>query len=53
MNGLQDIRFEDRDTRTGTVRVVITDDCSQYAARVDYAMLLYALQKDLGLEVGE
>lgn len=53
MNGLQDIRFEDRDTRTGTVSVVITDDCSQYAARVDYDMLLYAIKKDLGLEVAE
>ena len=53
MNGIQDIRFEGRDTHTGTVRVVITDDCSQYAARVDYATLLYALQKDLGLEVSE
>lgn len=53
MNGLQDIRFERRDLRTGTVSVVITDDCSQYAARVDYDTLLYALQKDLGLEVGE
>ena len=53
MNGLQDIRFERRDLRTGTVSVIITDDCSQYAARVDYAMLLYAIKKDLGLEVAE
>ncbi len=53
MKGLQDIRFEDRDRLTGTVRVVITDDLSQYAARIDYATLLYALEKDLGLEVRE
>lgn len=53
MNGLQDIRFEGRDRITNTVQVIITDDCSQYAARVDYAMLLYALQKDLGLEASE
>ena len=53
MKGLQDIRFEDRDTRTGTVRVVITDDLTQYVARIDYTMLLYALEKDLGLEVRE
>lgn len=53
MKGLQDIRFEDRDVRTGTVRVVITDDLTQYAARIDYATLLYALKMDLGLEARE
>ena len=53
MRSIQDIRFEDRDTRTGTVRVVITDDLTQYAARIDYASLLYALKEDLGLEVRE
>ena len=53
MKGLQDIRFDHRDDRTGTVRVVITDDCSQYSARIDYDTLLYALRKDLHLEVKE
>ena len=53
MNGLQDIFFQDRDFTTGTVQVVITDDCSQYSARIDYDTLLYALRKDLHLEVKE
>lgn len=53
MKGLQDIRFDHRDDRTGTVRVVITDDLTQYAARIDYASLLYALKEDLGLEARE
>ena len=56
MRSIQDIRFEDWDRLTGTagtVRVVITDDLTQYAARIDYATLLYALEKDLGLEVRE
>lgn len=53
MNGLQDIFFKDRDIHSGTVQVVITDDCSQYSAKIDYETLLYALRKDLHLEVRE